>query len=499
MATINNTITIQAPAFAGVNTQDTPLAMGYQYAFIAENCLIDKYGRISTRNGWVEHTATTSEVTGVFELPMNDGSYKLIHTTSDMSVYVDNVEVTPLGLSGTNSNWKFANLNNRVYMYAEGNTPLVVYDNAGVPTCVLASAFVGASGTQPNGVDCVSAYGRLWVVANESNTPMLYWSDLFIGNAWTAGSAGYVNLTTVFEGKDVVTAVVAHNGFIIIFGERQTVIYSGAESDPTNKLVLSDNVVGVGCIARDSVQNTGNDVLFLSASGLKSLNRLVQEKSLPLRDVSLNIRNELLSMSQPEKAKSFYSERLNLYFLSFGKARGYAFNLSGVLENGAYRVTTWNGSVLGNAYYVSHDRELYIAKDACVAQYGGYTDGGGSFLFRYTTGYLDFDQPVLAKFLKDVTTTVTIKGIINLKTKWAYDYLTNYQTFTNIIQGDAVSEYGIAEYGIGKFGEGDVFIRSKASTSGQGIVVQIGLEAPINNAFLSLQRIDVYTTTGRRI
>ena len=56
---------------------------------------------------------------------------------------------------------------------------------------------------------------------------------------------------------------------------------------------IHDTVEGVGCIARDSVQHTGTDILFLSEDGVRSFGRTIQEKSMPMRDISNNVRNEL--------------------------------------------------------------------------------------------------------------------------------------------------------------------------------------------------------------
>jgi hypothetical protein len=82
---------------------------------------------------------------------------------------------------------------------------------------------------------------------------------------------------------------------------------------------LSDTVEGIGCIARDSIQTTSTDVLFLSNSGVRSLMRTIQEKSAPERDLSKNIRNDLTSVIAGEtlaNIKSVYSEREAFYLLT---------------------------------------------------------------------------------------------------------------------------------------------------------------------------------------
>ena len=50
-------IVIRAPAFKGLNTQDSPLDADPSFAAVADNCIIDKYGRIGARKGF--NTLTT--------------------------------------------------------------------------------------------------------------------------------------------------------------------------------------------------------------------------------------------------------------------------------------------------------------------------------------------------------------------------------------------------------------------------------------------------------
>ena len=51
MAQNREHIYIAAPGFKGLNTQDSPVAQDATFAAIAENIVIDKYGRIGSRQG----------------------------------------------------------------------------------------------------------------------------------------------------------------------------------------------------------------------------------------------------------------------------------------------------------------------------------------------------------------------------------------------------------------------------------------------------------------
>ena len=88
-----------------------------------------------------------------------------------------------------------------------------------------------------------------------------------------------------------VVALAAHNNSLIIFGRRQTLIYTGALTPST--MTLGDTITGIGCVARDSVQMTGEDVIFLSDSGVRSISRTIQEKSAPMRTISRNVNDDI--------------------------------------------------------------------------------------------------------------------------------------------------------------------------------------------------------------
>ena len=51
MAQPLQSINLVAPAFMGINTEDSPLAQDPSFAEIADNAVIDKRGRIAARKG----------------------------------------------------------------------------------------------------------------------------------------------------------------------------------------------------------------------------------------------------------------------------------------------------------------------------------------------------------------------------------------------------------------------------------------------------------------
>jgi hypothetical protein len=58
MAQPQQNITISAPGFQGLNTEDSPLQQDPGFAIVADNCVIDKYGRIGAREAFSTYTVT---------------------------------------------------------------------------------------------------------------------------------------------------------------------------------------------------------------------------------------------------------------------------------------------------------------------------------------------------------------------------------------------------------------------------------------------------------
>ncbi len=79
MAQSLTSINLVAPAFQGINTEDSPLAQDPSFAEIADNAIIDQRGRIACRKG---HSVLTTNKTAlgsatirvVHEFQKNTGS-----------------------------------------------------------------------------------------------------------------------------------------------------------------------------------------------------------------------------------------------------------------------------------------------------------------------------------------------------------------------------------------------------------------------------------------
>jgi hypothetical protein len=304
----------------------------------------------------------------------------------------------------------------------------------------------------------------------------------------------------VFPNNDQIIGLAAHNGFLIIFGRNNTAIY--ANPIDVTELTLADYIPNVGCIARDSIQNIGTDIIFLSDAGVRSLQRVIQEKSLPFRDISKNIRDELMSNVASETAsniKSVYFDRDAFYLISLPATKFvYCFDMRAPLQDGAARATLWT-EIEPKSFLVTADKQLYVGKPGYVGRYFGHYDNNLPYRFRYFTNYFDFDTPTQEKILKQIG-MVVIGGISQeIAIKWGFDYNENFFAVTKQLSGNTSFEYNIAEYNIAEFNDGIVLDKFKSNVGGKGPIMQVGLEAEINGNPLSLQRIDIYVKQGKTV
>jgi len=508
---------IAAPGFFGLNTQDSPLDLASGFALNATNCVIDQYGRIGARKGYTKVNSSTgaagsNDIQALHELIEDDGTKTILFAANNKLFKLDSsnavVELT-YGGGGTAptitaNNWCIATLNNIAYFFQTGHAPLIYDPAVSTTTYRRVSEKSGYLGTVPSADIVISAYGRLWAANTATDKTTIYFSDLLAGHVWNTGTSGSLDIARVWgEGVDEIQALASHNGFLFIFGRNQILVYANATT-PAD-LVIQDSIIGTGCIARDTAKTIGTDVLFLSNTGIRSLMRTIQEKSLPFRDLSKNVRNDLMSIVAGEdlaKVKAVFSERNAFYLLTLPSVKQiYCFDTRGQLQDGSLRVTVWN-SIDPKSLCSRSNGDLLFGKTGYVMKYSGYQDDGSSFRMQYYTNHADLGNVSQTSILKRLS-IVVIGGTNQMVTfKWAFDLTGNYLSDNAQIPTQGISEYGIAQYGanavpVSYYSNGQLIQTLTVSASGAGKLVQTGYETDINGAALSIQKIEIQAKNGK--
>jgi len=511
MAQQIQTYSITAPGFYGLNTQDSSLDLAAGFALVANNCVIDQYGRVGARKGWqpVNSASTplgTADIKAIGQLVMDDGTEYVVCAGNNKLFRLTGSTLTELTYGGggsaptiTDSNWQIAVLNEVAYFFQIGHAPLVFDPNVSTTTYRRVTEKTGYAGTVPQADNAISEYGRIWAATTLTDKVIISFSDLLSGHIWSTGSAGTLDITSVWpKGGDTITGLGAHNGFLFIFGKNSIIVYSGATNPST--MTLSDTVIGIGCIARDTIQNTGSDIIFLSDTGVRSVLRTIQEKSAPFRDLSKNVRNDLMSAVNGEvtkNIKSVYSPYESFYLLTLPTLKTvYCFDMKASLPDGAARVTMWD-NIQPKSFCYLRNEDLLIGKEGYLGTYSGYQDNGVSYRFQYFTNHTDLGQPSVTTVLKKLS-VVVIGGTDQFITiKWGYDFSSNYQAQTAKIPAKGVAYFGISEYNIGEYTGGTNLETLVAYPTGSGKVIQTGYEADINGSALSIQKIEIHAKNGK--
>ncbi|MEL0015183.1 MAG: hypothetical protein VW715_08210 [Rhodospirillales bacterium] len=506
MAQPLQSINLVAPAFKGINTEDSPIGQDFSFADVADNAVIDKRGRIASRKGYAVVTETktplgSAKIRAIKEFRDDAGNSKVFSVGNNkiLSGTTTLVDETPASYSITTDNWKMVNFNDKIYFFQRSYEPLV-YDNASGSVAKL-STVAGAAGVTSSiyGNEVIAGYGRLWTADFGADKSTIYWSDLLIGHDWSGGTSGSIDISKVWpDGYDEIVALAAHNGLLIIFGKHSIVVYQGAEAPAT--MTLADTVAGVGCVDRDTVQHTGTDVLFLSHTGLKSFGRTIQEKSMPITSLSNNITKDIIDLIQNEISffRTVYSPENGFYLLTFvNQDTTYCFDVRSTVEGGAYRVTRWPGTGF-TAYTRLEDGTLYIGNGNGISEYTGYRDNGEPYRFKYYSPGLTFGDPSRLKILKKLRPTIVGANSAVLFLKWAYDFDSFFQTAKFTVGNQVTAFYNEDEFNsTAEFTGGDLTSRRGINTTGGGGVITIGLEADIDGSGLSLQEINVLALMGK--
>tara|TARA_R110002012_G_scaffold263924_2_gene447152 strand:- start:430 stop:1950 length:1521 start_codon:yes stop_codon:yes gene_type:complete len=506
MAQPLQSINLVAPAFMGINTEDSPIAQDTAFAEVADNAIIDRRGRLASRKGNTVLT-TNKTVLGTDYLHKihefyDSANNEVIFSTGNNKIMTGTttlVDATPGSYTITANDWKIVNFNDKAYFFQRGYDPLV-YDNAnGLRTFTVANS--GATNATFKANEVLAAYGRLFVVGNATNDSVIYWSDLLNGNAFTGGSSGSIDVTKAWpNGFDKVVALAAHNNFLIVFGENNIIVYSGADSPAS--MAIHDTIAGVGCVDRNSIQDIGTDILFLTPTGLRGLGRTIQEKSLPITDLSRNIKQELIAntIATATPVSTVYSPENYFYLLCFSDlSLVYCFDIRATLENGAYRVTRWP-SVDFKSFQRDRNGDIYIGCVDGLGKYDNYRDNGKPYRFRYFSPGLTFGDSAKIKMLKKIRPTLIGGNNSDIFLKWSYDFSTDTSSSTFRTSSDTPGFYGQSEYTDSDFSaEGITISRNSLNTTGYGSVINVGLETDINGFALSIQEMNVLALLGKTI
>lgn len=561
MAKPLQTLLVRAPSFEGLNTEDSPLGQALTFALSADNAVIDRLGRLGSRLAFAADTQTinvqyTTDPTtvrtekNVTQIGGGDlnGKFVILCVVQVTQYNPDNNVVgtnyfvcrrdgdtltelpLPPGIPGQVQVGQsdIVYFNDNLYVFSSGN-PALIYDDANnemkamssEPNWLPPQVDAGNLADEIDGDIALSAYGRLWVTGVGADYNKIYYSDLLIANQWYDGKAtptdsqntgGIIDVSEFWpNGGDRIVSLAAHNNFLIVFGRESILIYANAASgDPAAEggIFLQDSMMNLGSVGRDAVVNTGSDVLFVDDSGLRSLSRTIQEKSVPIGDVSRNVRGDIRRViGEADQARitlSYWPSESVIVCLFPDTAQAFVASATSPSSTGGLKMTKWNRCFFNKMFYYENQgtTAVYLGGNTDqngLLKYEGYTEWNGqAFTFKYSSMPLDFGEPAKDKFMKSIDYTIfSLFEETNATARWGYDGNLSRKKAIDI---DALvpAYYNEATFGDTTFGaSGSTIRRYRVNTRGSGSMARIGLDIKILGNEVSVQEINVQTLLGR--
>ena len=362
-------------------------------------------------------------------------------------------------------------------------------------------------------------YGKLWAGGVSEAPDVIFYSVLLDGDDWNGIGSGYIDLKSVW-GTDEIVGIAPFFGKLVIFGKNNIVVYDNPYSGGT--LSLNEVIKGVGLVSRDTIQAIGDDLVFLSETGLRSLARTTEKDKLPMLDLSQNIKDTLIrNIGTSDKViKSVYLESEGIYILTFtNKNITYVFDFKHATPQQTPRITTWTfdndrepASMINTELYSGL---LVGQKDGGIAGYEGYFDTDLAWVSSaasYTNAAITADvssvwipmgESVAASILKKMILVLEGGSGAVLGLRWYKDFSINSSSTTQISLAP-VTTGTIALYGASTSLWGDVkytpiFGLQEYSTPLTGSAKHLKLNMSIvSNGFdTSIQDLSIMSLQGK--
>ena len=509
MANLVN-LTIQAPGFFGLNKQGSGEVLPPGWATKALNLVIDDVGRLAKRKGTKEQGSAViggSPTIGRTHVYVDNLGNSLTIVAAGNAIY-KLVSGTWTDISGTITTptadyWTFQNFNGKCVGWQEGHDPIVLSAVGGT----FADIVSGGATAAPQGRHALAAFGRIWVIDEDT----LHFCDVLDETNWDTGTAGTLTLTRTWPGgTDEPIALAEFNGNLVIFGARSIVIYGGTE-DPASAFsafTRTESIDGVGCLHRNTVQNIGRDLIWMSAKGIRTLGRVIQEKSMPVTDAAPHVRDYLLAQADlinVDTVQSAYVPSKGLYVICFPLTT-LAFDLRMPLENATLRVTEW-GQGTFSAPTNDGNGDLLMSTGSNLVKYEGELDnvlsdgtGGDNIPIDFEGVWNDFGEEVgpMNKSLKKLKLYVFGGAGETVSFKWTVDYRSSFTAINiDIPVGQTIARWGVAKYSVDHYSGTFSFNELAGNASRTGRVVKVGLSGTLGSQPFAMHRIDMFAKIGK--
>lgn len=506
---------ISSPGFLGLNSEQSAATSRDGFATVLQNGVFDEAGKLVCREGHMElvggEGGGADSIDEVFYWRKDDDEsylmavgddagtatlYELTTTTSEYDTLTSRGTTTTVDVL-------LVNFNGQLGVFEAGQTPKV-WDGTGTLANFAAATGVEAN---PSGGIALSAFGRLFLVSQDlttvwgselqpdAKTTGINWDNWFIDTRGNSGGAAKDGWTF---GRDLITGLGAIGDLLVIFGSESVLVYS----DINGTVILADSISGVGCVNQKTIVNTGDDIVFLSNSGLRSLRRTLEKDSPTSNDASAYVRTDMLGLISKTSAVAVFNQESQFYLLSDG-SEAYYFDYRNEYPGGARRASSWTLAPKACTYDPENNR-MFMAIGDGVHEYTGYVDGTSSYPFIYKSAWLSFSTGRI-KIVKKLVALIYQGDNYRPEYSIAYDWIKERErkyTAAQIPEAGGVSEWGDTTAGKG-WGQAewggyvDQVNRSYANVAGSGQAVRYGVKFNVNGQVVGLHEVRLFAKLGK--
>lgn len=494
---------IDSPGFLGLNTEQQSAQSREGVATELTNAVFDQTGRISSRNGWdatVTHTESITELfwwrkdrtTAKLMAVADDEAAELYEVTQTTNPYDTMTKIGDLADLDTH----FANCNGFLCCAAQGFA-LKYWDGT------TFANFAAATGTtaNPTGGVIFAGFGRLFV--SSADGTVLYGSELqpnpSTGIDWDnwfidiTGSTGGSAKDGFVVGADFLTGACGIGDLLFLLGTNSIMQVADVNGDPA----VVDSITGVGCVSQKTIRNVGDDILFLSSSGVRSMLRTFQKETPSLNDISAFVRGDLLASIEPSTARCEFSELDGFYVISDG-SECYMFDLRQQLPGGARRTSLW--TLAPDAWaYDPEDNQLFVAVGTKIGIYQDWDDDGSSYKLTLKSAWLDLSTNAI-KIIKKLGGIFSAGDGYTPVFTLGFDYqkAADQRFSADILPSVSGDEWGLGEWNIAEWSQdADQLNRRYVQGCGNGLFVRYGVEFTVDGFEVGIQEIQMTAKLGK--
>jgi len=314
----------------GWNTDDARRELGANYTPDVTNCFFENKSELKRRPCQSPHIVAAPDGTAVdhmFEHKSITGTSKLFVHTAGGNIYEDVAGVWTLRDTTFTGRIRTAMMGN-LLIVGDGVNPAKKFNGTAwsvITTYPVApfSTYIGnifhvhkgrmyAAGDPARGMDLVISS-----TIGGTGTGADYWSTVAAG-----GDQGqFLDTTDDISSGDTITGITTHLGRLVVFFRKHIVFYDVTESGGYAASVFKV-VEGEGCVSHDTIQGIGDDVIFLSPTGYKSLQQVLVQGDSGVKSTSIPINTHVTQLLRTTTVvadiRSCYIPKFGTYLCHMG-------------------------------------------------------------------------------------------------------------------------------------------------------------------------------------